>query len=86
MQQFIKHRIDRIGGTSEVEVIVIDDRSENLEGAQAAFNNLNIPVQCLRIGRSNPNDAFPSYGTLAEALGSINTNGAVWAPQHAVSR
>jgi FMN phosphatase YigB (HAD superfamily) len=73
-----------IGGISNS--IVIDDSSENLRGAQAAFNNLNISVQCLRIGRSNPNDAFPSHRTLAEALDSINTNRAVCAPQHAASR
>jgi hypothetical protein len=73
-----------IGGISNS--IVIDDSSENLRGAQAASNNLNIPVQCMHIGKSSRNNAFPSYGTLAEALGSINTNRAVCAPQHAASR
>jgi FMN phosphatase YigB (HAD superfamily) len=73
-----------IGGISNS--IVIDDSSENLRGAQAAFNNLNIPVQCLRIGRSNPNDAFPSYGTLVQALEFINTNGAVCPPHQHASR
>lgn len=61
----------------------IDDSAKNLEGAQAVFESLNISVQCLRIGRSNPNDAFPSYGTLVQALGSINTNRAVCALQQA---
>jgi FMN phosphatase YigB (HAD superfamily) len=70
-----------IGGISNS--IVIDDSSENLRGAQAAFNTLNIPVQCMRIGKSSQNNAFSSHRTLAEALGSINTNRAVYAPQQA---
>jgi FMN phosphatase YigB (HAD superfamily) len=73
-----------IGGISNS--IVIDDSSENLRGAQAAFNTLNIRVQCMRIGKSIQNNAFSSHRTLAEALDSINTNRAVCAPQHAASR
>lgn len=52
-----------IGEISNVNVI--DDNPDNLEGAQAAFNNMKIPFQGLRIGRSSPKNAFPIYRTLA---------------------
>ena len=54
--------------------IVIDDSPNNLGGAQAAFESLNIPFQGLHIGRSSPNNPFSSYRTLKEALEFINAS------------
>ena len=65
--------------------IVIDDSSDNLEGAQEAFSTLRIPFQGLHIGRSSPNNPFSSYRTLEEALEFININRAVCAQRQQAS-